>query len=397
MAFQKDFGQFAFSCTTEGCPRVVLGFHSRNALTAHELRHSQRLRCFEPGCHYNDIGFANARALGNHVRKHHTTRKPVPKRLKITAELSEPQDPSQVSPPAGGGPKDIGLDFLSAEDPEPELKKLGQDWEVAFSPSIPRKLDVDLVHTLDHDSVVCCVAFSRNGGLLATGSNRSAKVFDSETGEELYSLSDDSFVSGSNMYCRSVSFSPDGTSLAVATKDKHIRIWDLRTRCIHRDLIGHEQNVNMVTFSEDGQMLASASDDRTVRLWDMKTGQEALSFMHTDSMSSVAISHNCRYVAAGSLDSKILLCDIDRCEVVELLEGHRDIVCSVVFSPTGRELISGSGDSSVKVWKLSRESAAGHFEVEKSHCMNTLVGHRVSTPSDRIHCTHANHFRRIPF
>ncbi len=43
---------------------------------------------------------------------------------------------------------------------------------------------VDLAHTLDHSSVVCCVKFSGDGRHLATGCNKSAQIYDVETGEK---------------------------------------------------------------------------------------------------------------------------------------------------------------------------------------------------------------------
>ena len=104
------------------------------------------------------------------------------------------------------------------------LKKARDDWFVIFNQNIPRLLDVDLVHTLHHQSVVCCVRFNHDGKYVATGCNRSAQIFDVQTGEEVCVLQDDGVDATGDLYIRSVCFSPDGKYLATGAEDKLIRV-----------------------------------------------------------------------------------------------------------------------------------------------------------------------------
>jgi glucose repression regulatory protein TUP1 len=85
-------------------------------------------------------------------------------------------------------------------------------------------LDVDLVHTLEHHSVVCCVRFSQDGKYVATGCNRSAQIFDVQTGMKVTQLQDESVDRDGDLYIRSVCFSPDGRYLATGAEDKQIRV-----------------------------------------------------------------------------------------------------------------------------------------------------------------------------
>lgn len=87
-----------------------------------------------------------------------------------------------------------------------------------------RVLDVELVHHLVHDSVVCCVRFSRDGKYVATGCNRSAQIFDVATGQNVATLQDESVDKDGDLYIRSVCFSPDGKYLATGAEDKQIRV-----------------------------------------------------------------------------------------------------------------------------------------------------------------------------
>jgi glucose repression regulatory protein TUP1 len=103
-------------------------------------------------------------------------------------------------------------------------KKVEADWFAIFNPNIPRTLDVDLVHTLQHESVVCCVRFSHDGKHVATGCNRSAQIFDVATGQKVCVLQDDSVDLAGDLYIRSVCFSPDGKYLATGAEDNLIRV-----------------------------------------------------------------------------------------------------------------------------------------------------------------------------
>jgi WD40 repeat protein len=71
----------------------------------------------------------------------------------------------------------------------------------------------------------------------------------------------------------SVAFSPDGRLIASGSKDKTIKLWDVKTGEEIRTLKGHSSWVNSVTFSPDGRLIASGSEDKTIKLWDVKTGE----------------------------------------------------------------------------------------------------------------------------
>lgn len=121
---------------------------------------------------------------------------------------------------------DVGnqLADLDPDQLPPNQKREGPDWYAVFNPRIRRVLDVDLVHNLLHESVVCCVRFSSDGRYVATGCNRSAQIFEVSTGSQVAKLQDDSVDKDGDLYIRSVCFSPDGKYLATGAEDKQIRV-----------------------------------------------------------------------------------------------------------------------------------------------------------------------------
>ncbi|MEC4849400.1 MAG: TIR domain-containing protein, partial [Jaaginema sp. PMC 1079.18] len=86
-----------------------------------------------------------------------------------------------------------------------------------------------------------------------------------------------------------IAFSPDGQTLASASDDNTIKLWNLRGEELH-SLTGHQDEVNRIVFSPDGQVLASASKDGTIKLWNLQ-GQELHSLAaHQDAVSSIIFS-----------------------------------------------------------------------------------------------------------
>lgn len=266
-----------------------------------------------------------------------------------------PVSPPQTASDSRHAPP-VMLNSLNFDDLPAEFKKEGRDYRVVYNPYIPRHFDVDELHTLPHSSVVCCVRFSHDGRFLATGCNHTAQIYDAETGDLQARLRDPSADESKDLYIRSVCFSPDGRYLATGAEDNKVRIWDIEKRELAKVLQGHSQEIYSLAFSHNGKFLVSGGGDCFVKVWDSQTGEVAREFKMGDGVTSVDVSADDQLIAAGSLDRKIMVWRVDTGELVDSLggppDGHQDSVYSVSFMTSGRELISGSLDHTVKVWEL---------------------------------------------
>ncbi len=212
-----------------------------------------------------------------------------------------------------------------------------------------------------HTEAVFGVSFSPDSKTLASASSdKTVKLWDTKKGVELQTLK--SLISSVTY----VSFSPDGKVLASASGDGTIKLWNVRNiKAVKliKNLKGHSDGaaVFSVSFSPDGKTLASASADGQVKLWDINAGREIQTFTGHKSTKNdngnqavfgVSFSPDGKMLASASADQTIKLLDVKTGKELNTLKGHTSQVWGVSFSPDGKMLASASWDSSIKLWDV---------------------------------------------
>ncbi|CAN1210651.1 hypothetical protein TUMEXPCC7403_10675 [Tumidithrix helvetica PCC 7403] len=191
-----------------------------------------------------------------------------------------------------------------------------------------------------------------------------------------------------------VILTPD--TIASASDDKTIRLWNWRSQQQIACLTGHTNFVKALSYAsiylptehspteqipqtgeqenlhkaKNPRLLASGSADKTIKLWDLEVQQEILTITeHSHAVNAVAFAYpkaetnsDRFWLASGSADKTIKLWSVEfeqgltapTAKLIATLTGHHLAVNAIAFSPIAPILASASTDRTVKLWDLER-------------------------------------------
>ena len=192
-------------------------------------------------------------------------------------------------------------------------------------------------------------AKQRLRGLSQVSSTMESQV-DAVLQRAVYGAAEINRLSGHQAGIVTVTFSPDGKTLATTSVDKTVKLWR-RDGGLLETLRGHETSVMTVAFSPNGRLLVSASDDGTLKFWQLD-GTLLKTFKgHDAAVMTIVFSPDGQTLASSSVDKTLKLWRLDG-TLIETFKGHEAGVPSVAFSPDGQTLASGSSDRTIKLWHL---------------------------------------------
>jgi WD40 repeat protein len=199
--------------------------------------------------------------------------------------------------------------------------------------------------------VVRSVVFSPDGRRIATGSFQTVQVWDAGTGRPVTRPlhSDPEYVGG-------VAFSPDGKLLAAVGTNRTARVWNAASGEEVSSFQGHLTRVFSVAFHPRGEYLASGDGDFLVRLWNPATGR-ALDTLagHADYILGIAFSPDGQYLATASW-REVIIWDAQTHAPIRTLRGLAGTIWSLAYSPDGKHLAAGAGHrgkGEITIWDAS--------------------------------------------
>ncbi len=226
---------------------------------------------------------------------------------------------------------------------------------------------------LSEVTFMTCCAFSPDGQYIAAGdSEGKIKLWDADNREMILDFQ------GHRSWIVQLEFSHDWKQIASASFDNTIKVWDTISGRQIADFKGHRDlsditNWMSFAFSPDDKWIISSSyDDYKIRIWDSSTGRELYTlFGSFDEHPIWHHDHSGEFIFSGNKEGKITAWRTDdrarnHYEGMEIVtvRGHEKNITSCSISPLGKYLLTGSADTTMKLWDVKKlvDIAGSNYE-----------------------------------
>jgi WD40 repeat protein len=184
------------------------------------------------------------------------------------------------------------------------------------------------------------------GRLAVVGFTKGLEIINTETGQTAQELD------GPCMDIRTVVFSPQGDLMAAGGRNGKIRVWNVRDGSGARDIDTGGRRIRALAFSPDGSRIAAAGNGQSIEIFDAMTGERIMTLATRPAKVYSLIFLDSQHLATGGSDNRVTTWDLDSKQADLRLEGHTGTVAALACDSTGKILVSGSYDTTLRVWNL---------------------------------------------
>jgi WD40 repeat protein len=197
-----------------------------------------------------------------------------------------------------------------------------------------------------------------SGGTLVAAAGQEVTLWDGLTGHLITEWDQPCWVTA-------MAFAPSSTQLATGHDDGAVRIWDVATHQLIREIKAHPRPVSALAFNAEGSRLASAGEDKLIRLWDLSNGKAFGTLSgHTDRIPSLAWHPSGQRLFSAGWDTTARVWDIATCDPIILLNSHHGQVFTLALNNQGTLLACADSANRIHLW-----------DIAKHRTVNTLQGH----------------------
>jgi WD40 repeat protein len=113
-----------------------------------------------------------------------------------------------------------------------------------------------------------------------------------------------------------------------------------------------------LAFSPDGTRIAAAGNSPNIEVFDVATGQSLMTLSTRPAKVYSLVFLDSQHLATGGTDNHVTVWDLDSKMLDSQLVGHSGTIAALACDATGRILVSGSYDTTIRIWNLAERQAS---------------------------------------
>lgn len=197
-----------------------------------------------------------------------------------------------------------------------------------------------------HTDELYAVGFLPDGKKAITaGKDRTVRIWDAATGKGI------KILEGHTQAIGDIACSSDGKWIATGEHNGFIRLYDAEGNVV-KTWRGHKKRITAMQFAPDNQHFVTGSRDSTAVIWNIE-GARTQTIVNDTWINCLTYTPDGKFLYTGGREYKIKRWRISDATLDKIFYGHTEEVYAVAVLPKGDKLVSGSWDSSAKIWDTS--------------------------------------------
>ena len=212
--------------------------------------------------------------------------------------------------------------------------------------------------------------------MLATAGDSMIKIWDTSSGK-----SNTTLRGASGHFMLGVDIS--GETAAGASTDKTCRVWNLRTKRMIHQLVGHQHKATCVRLFNKERSVITGSADRSMKVWDISqnTYKQKVTLQHGSTTNSIDVSLGGTIAVSGHLDGGIRCWDLRSSERIFDLHnihttGGGGGVTSVQMNPSNE----------IQVLTMGRDSVVKFIDLRTGETIHALSDREFRVSENHASC-----------
>jgi len=265
-----------------------------------------------------------------------------------------------------------GLRSVESGEISPDGEYVVSGAKFGYKVMLWRTADGALIWEKAHESEVEAVTFSPDASKIATGGEDFyLRIWKASNGEEIHKIEHPRGLDG-------ITWSHNGNIIATGCETGELFLWDANTyQMLGKVKLG--SSINSLQFTKDDSKIAVGGN---IKFNDEKTGERVeigfakilnvddLSIIHElsgfdNSVKSIRISSDGKYVATGSVDKRAKLFDFKTGELVHTYQESKNIE-AVAFTPDSQFLVTGGHRNKISFYRVKDHKKVYELETVRT-------------------------------